>query len=123
MKRFALFAILLPFLVAAKDKEPELPKPIGPKFRIAVWDVEPIASGSYAIGNGVMEVLVTMLVQTGQFQVLERDQLEAVIQEQELGGSGKITPATAAQAAKILGAQILLMGVSQGMRKQSKGMS
>lgn len=54
--------------------------------------------------------LAGALGKSGQFDVVERQQLAAVLQEQELSASGRIDEATAARAGKILGAQFMLLG-------------
>ena len=60
--------------------------------------------------RGLTEILTTALVQAGRFTVLERAQLEKVMGEQQLGGSGAVTPQSAAQAGRLLGAQVLVFG-------------
>ena len=52
----------------------------------------------------------TQLVQSGKYVVVERAQLDAILQEQNLGASGAVTPATAAKVGKLLGVQLLLTG-------------
>lgn len=49
-------------------------------------------------------------MQTGKFTVIERAQLDAILQEQNLSVSGAVTSATAAKVGKLLGVQLLLTG-------------
>ncbi|MGZ5498714.1 MAG: CsgG/HfaB family protein [Candidatus Aminicenantales bacterium] len=65
---------------------------------------------SWDIGDGMAEMLVTALVETGKFKVLERQQIHDVLGEQDLGDSGRVDPATAAKIGKILGARYLIYG-------------
>ena len=65
---------------------------------------------SWDIGEGMSEMLVTALVETGKFKVLERQQIHDVLGEQDLGDSGRVDPATAAKIGKILGARYLIYG-------------
>jgi len=51
-----------------------------------------------------------MLVKSGAFAVVEREQLAAVLKEQGLGMTGAINPTTAAAAGKVLGLQAILTG-------------
>ncbi|MDD5254667.1 MAG: CsgG/HfaB family protein, partial [Candidatus Omnitrophica bacterium] len=62
-----------------------LPPYSGPKARIAVadFDVKAAKAGG-AIGSGLREMLVTALINSNRFSVLERQVLSAVMQEQEL---------------------------------------
>jgi len=61
----------------------------GPKARIAVADFDvKAAKATGEIGTGLREMLVTALMQTNRFRVLERQVLGALMQEQELAASG-----------------------------------
>src|SRR5512139_2622372 len=76
----------------------------GPKRRIGVVSFENKAPYAQArIGNTATDILITELVKTGKFIVVERDRLDKVMEEQKLGQSGVIDPATAAQVGKVLG--------------------
>lgn len=66
-----------------------MPPYSGPKARIAVADFDVKAAKAYGeIGTGLREMLVTALMNSGRFSVLERQVLKAVMQEQELAASG-----------------------------------
>ena len=66
-----------------------LPPYSGPKARIAVSEFEvKAAKANGEIGTGLREMLVTALMNTNRFRVLERQVLNAVMQEQELAASG-----------------------------------
>jgi curli biogenesis system outer membrane secretion channel CsgG len=67
-------------------------------------------SASWDLGSGMAEMTTTALLDSGKFKVLERQQIEGVLGEQNLGDSGRVDPATAAKIGKILGAQFLLYG-------------
>lgn len=66
-----------------------LPPYSGPKARVAVADFDvKAAKATGEIGTGLREMLITALVNSSRFSVLERQQLGAVMQEQELSASG-----------------------------------
>jgi len=66
-----------------------LPPYSGPKARIAVADFDvKAAKATGEIGSGLREMLVTALVNSNRFSVVERQALSAVMQEQELSASG-----------------------------------
>jgi curli biogenesis system outer membrane secretion channel CsgG len=66
-----------------------LPPYSGPKARIAVADFDvKAAKATGEIGTGLREMLLTAMVNSNRFSVLERQQLSAVMQEQELSASG-----------------------------------
>jgi curli biogenesis system outer membrane secretion channel CsgG len=62
------------------------------------------------LGKAAADELTTQLVKTGDFTVIERTQIDAVLAEQHLDMSGAVDPATAAKVGKILGAQAVLLG-------------
>ncbi len=59
---------------------------------------------------GLAQMLITDLANTGDFTVVEREQLQAILDEQKLGHEGITEPGTAARIGKLLGAQKMLMG-------------
>lgn len=78
-----------------------LPPYSGPKARVAVADFDvKAAKASGEIGSGLREMLVTALINSSRFSVVERQALGAVMQEQELAASG------AAQAGSVQRGQI-----------------
>ena len=62
------------------------------------------------LGAAAADEITTQLFQSGEFSVIERAQIDAVLAEQDLGASGRVTQSTAAQIGQLLGAQILLTG-------------
>lgn len=69
------------------------------------------ASGEWNIGTGMADMLTDSLIQSGQFIVLERQGLDAVLAEQNLGASARASKAgTGAQTGNIKKAQILIQG-------------
>jgi curli biogenesis system outer membrane secretion channel CsgG len=60
--------------------------------------------------TAVQDVLVTELVKSGKFRVIEREALAALMAEKNLALSGDLDPATAVQAGKLLGVKYLLTG-------------
>lgn len=62
------------------------------------------------LGGGLAAMLATALVESGQFIVVERPDLSAVLGEQELGANGLTTPESAPRLGNLIGAQLLIMG-------------
>ncbi len=94
----------------------------GLKKRVAVMDFEDkTGHGSWHIGSGMADMLTTALVKSGKFMVIERQQLEKIMQEQSLGMSGAVTPQSAAQVGKLLGVELMVTGsVNEFGEKSSK---
>jgi curli biogenesis system outer membrane secretion channel CsgG len=56
------------------------------------------------------EMLTTSLINTGRFVVLERQQMQAVIAEQDLNTAGRVNKETGAAQGRIIGAQAMITG-------------
>ncbi|MFZ5516719.1 MAG: CsgG/HfaB family protein [Candidatus Zhuqueibacterota bacterium] len=90
---------------------PEFSPYSGLKKTIAVFDFENVSEhGSEKIGSAVADMLVTQLVRSDRFIVVERSRLEQILQEQAIGQSGVITETTAPAIGKLLGAETLIIG-------------
>jgi curli biogenesis system outer membrane secretion channel CsgG len=80
---------------------------------MAVNDFQNNVSGIYwwnhGVGRDLAGMLTNELVSTG-FQMVEREKLNAVLSEQDLGASGRIEGSTAAKIGKMIGAQYIVTG-------------
>jgi curli biogenesis system outer membrane secretion channel CsgG len=113
MKRFGLF--LLAALTGAGALSAQSPA----KRRVAVLDfdyatvhqwVVDLFGSDQDIGKGIADMLVTNLVRNGTYSVIERKQLDRVLQEQNFQQSGRADPSSAVQLAKILGVDAIIIG-------------
>lgn len=95
------------------------------KPRIAVVDFRNHSSSFYGgpeLGRAAADELNTQLVQSGDFTVIERSRLRALIAEQDLGQSGRVDASTAARIGQLLGVQAIVTGsVSQFSVKTTGG--
>ena len=100
------------------------------KTRVAVldFDFSAINNPSYLSyfggdARGVSDILVNQLVKTGKYSVIERSQIEAILQEQDLGASGRVDASTAAQIGRLLGVQTVIFGsvTQMDLEKKQKG--
>ena len=94
------------------------------KVRIAVMNFENNSSWSYwgdNLGYAAADELVTQLFRTGKFSLIERTQLDAVLAEQNLGQSGRVNSAQAAEIGRILGVQMILTGSITKFSVDTKG--
>ncbi len=66
--------------------------------------------GNWDVGKGVSDELVTELLKTGKFRLIEREQIAKVLNEQNFGASGRVDTSSAAKIGKVLGVQYLVMG-------------
>src|SRR5262245_6429312 len=83
------------------------------KPRIAVLEFKNKADNQWWYHGGAtaaQDVFVTELVKSGRFRVVEREQLEALMQEKGLTLSGDVDPKSAIKVGKLLGVNYLLTG-------------
>ena len=99
-----------------------LPPYSGPKARIAVadFDVKAAKAGG-EIGSGLREMLVTALINSNRFSVVERQVLGAVMQEQELAISGAAQAGSGAQRGQIKTADIIITAAVTEFEPQASG--
>ncbi len=81
------------------------------KKRIAISRFEDRSgSGWHGLGSGVADMLATALVKTGKFAVIERQELDKIVEEHKLGESGLVTAQTAPKVGQLLGAELFVVG-------------
>jgi len=97
----------------------------GPKARIAVADFEDkmSSSGQYRAeyGRGMSDMLTNALFQSNRYIVLEREKLQAVMAEQNLGASGRVKKETAAPIGEIEGAELMVTAAVTGFDPGASG--
>jgi len=99
-----------------------LPPYSGPKARIAVADFEVKAAKATAeIGSGLREMLITALVNSNRFSVVERQALSAVMQEQELAASGAAAQGTGPKRGQIKTADLIVTAAVTEFEPQASG--
>ncbi len=109
------------FLVSAQDMKL--------KKRIAVFVFEDKTDKSWrwwnrkGVGEGMADMLTTELVKSGEYIVIERQELDRILAEQKLGASGIVTPQSAAEIGKVLGVELAVVGsvTEFGYKKNSTG--
>jgi curli biogenesis system outer membrane secretion channel CsgG len=110
MRKFIL--ILLAFFIVAGVANLSAQ----PKKRIAVFTFEDKTAHTWhwwtgqPVGDGMADMLITSLVKTGKYTVLERTEINKVLGEQQLGQSGVVTPESAAKVGQMLGVEVAIMG-------------
>jgi TolB-like protein len=83
------------------------------RTRLAVIDFEQKGEQEFRgkqVGEIVAEWLITSLVRTGRFDVVERAQMQKILQEQQLGMTGMINQETAAKVGELLGVKVIITG-------------
>ena len=94
------------------------------KPRIAVLEFQNKADNQWWWHGGAeaaQDVFVTELVKSGKFTVIERERINAIMQEKGLAQSGDVSQATAMQIGKLLGVQYMLTGAVTEYGNTDKG--
>ena len=82
------------------------------------WD-----EGHWDVGKGISDEFVTEFLKTNRFRLIEREQIDKIIEEQDFGQSGRVDTRTAASIGKILGVDFLVMGRVTEFSLKSTGVS
>ena len=87
----------------------------GPKRTIAVGKFDTIGSlsakyGDWDIGGGMAAMLTAALVDTRHFMVLERAELDKILNEQQMAGEGVSAEGSGPDLGQLYGAQLLIFG-------------
>lgn len=98
----------------------------GPKARVSVTEFSNKAGNSGEwwsdeIGNGMADMLISALVNTNRYIVLDRQILDDVMREQDLGASGRIRQDTAAPVGEIEGAELTFVGAVTEYTEDASG--
>ena len=89
--------------------------------RVAVINFEDKSGYGHNIGEGIADMLVTSLVESKKFMVIERAELEEILKEQGLGMSGAVTQQSAAKVGQLLGVELMVTGsISEFGDKEKK---
>ncbi len=100
----------------------QLPPYSGPKARIAVADFDvKAAKATGEIGSGLRDMLVTALVNSNRFRVVERQVLDAVMKEQELAVSGAASSDSRVRTGAIKTADLVITAAVTEFEPQASG--
>lgn len=86
-----------------------------PTFGILQFDADSQMSGEswwasrQNILNGIAEMMTTAMVEKG-YRLIERQRLNEILKEQDLGANGRLDAATAAKMGKVIGCDYLIIG-------------
>lgn len=74
-----------------------------------------------SVGTDLQDMLIAELASTNSFRVLERRELDAVVNEQDLGASGMVNPRTRARLGNITGAKYLVAATVSAFEQNTSG--
>jgi curli biogenesis system outer membrane secretion channel CsgG len=120
MKKIVLLMAVLMVLGSALAAAPSG----GEKPRIGVLRFTNHTSAGWwsaSVGNELSDMLVSELASTKAFQVLDRKDLDAVLSEQDLGNSGRVSAATKAKMGNIKGAKYIVAATVSSYEESTSG--
>lgn len=111
-------AVIFIFIMAAFAFAPQDAAAEFKKTKIAVLDFQLQGEGfeTQDLGKMVAEWIVTGLVQSGRFNVVERSLLQKILKEQELPMYGIVDTKDAAKTGMIVGAKVVITGSVMKLR-------
>lgn len=115
-------ALSLGFLAAVQAQPAPKPSADKAKTRLAVVPFEDLTGDEKMrqLVAGFSETLSAKFVRTGEFDVIERRQLAAIMKEQGFQGSGFADESTAMEIGKIAGVEKIIIGSVQKAGNQMK---
>jgi curli biogenesis system outer membrane secretion channel CsgG len=120
MKKPVLTFLLAALLLAGLTQ----PLSAGDKIRIGVLRFTNDTKASWwnsQVGNELSDMLAAELVSTRSFSVLERKELDAVLNEQDLSASDRVSEKTKVKLKQLKGAQYLIAGTVSAYEENVKG--
>ncbi|MBP7795367.1 MAG: hypothetical protein KA059_01165 [Elusimicrobiales bacterium] len=95
---------------------------IGPKRRIGVVEFEnKTAYGQKRLGQAVSDILITELVKSNRFVVVDRDKINKIMDEQKFQQQGAVDSQTAVKVGKLLGLEAIVVGAITNFGVRTEG--
>jgi curli biogenesis system outer membrane secretion channel CsgG len=94
------------------------------KPRLAVVDFKNDTSAAWwygGAGRDLAGMLTNELASEEKFRLVEREKLDAVLNEQDLASSGRVSKGTAAKFGKMTGAQYIVTGTVSAFEEKTEG--
>jgi len=94
----------------------------GPKLRVGVVNFQnKTPSKRIGIGEAAADILGTILQKTERFIIIPQQDMASILEQQSMGASGAIDPATAAKMGKILGLNAMVTGAISAYSEAEEG--
>jgi TolB-like protein len=91
-------------------EEGEILPALKPRMAVFTFENIGIVDSTMKWGESISEMLTTSLINSNRFKVIERAQLDKVLQEQALGQTGALDSETAVVVGKIMGLDAVVVG-------------
>jgi len=95
---------------------------IGPKLRVGVVNFKnKTPSKNIGVGEAAADILGTILQKTDRFIIIPQQDMQSILDQQALGASGAINPATAAKMGQVLGLNAIVTGAISAYSEAEEG--
>lgn len=118
---FVAFWVLIPFYSYAQDEKRMAVLDFESTNRISNWWSSYEWGSNFKPGEAIAAALTSRLAKSSKFIIVEREQLDSVLKEQQLGESGAISPETASDTGRLLGARYLVTGIVTEFNLTNRG--
>lgn len=108
-RAFLPFVALLALAVPTAAQDPDT----RPGIAVFPFDNNYVGSNREdfdGLEGGLQQMMITELSQNSNLRVVERSALRTLMDEQDLGASGRVDPSTAARVGRVIGARYVIMG-------------
>jgi len=94
----------------------------GPKLRVGVVNFQnKTPSRTIGVGEAAADILGTILQKTERFIIIPQQDMKSILDQQALGASGAIDPASAAKMGKVLGLNAIVTGAVTAYSEAEEG--
>lgn len=94
----------------------------GPKLRVGVVNFQnKTPSKTIGVGEAAADILGTILQKTERFIIIPQQDMKSILDQQALGASGAIDPASAAKMGKVLGLNAIVTGAVTAYSEAEEG--
>jgi len=94
----------------------------GPKLRVGVVNFQnKTPSRTIGVGEAAADILGTILQKTERFIIIPQQDMTSILDQQALGASGAIDPASAAKMGKVLGLNAIVTGAVSAYSEAEEG--
>jgi TolB-like protein len=109
-RAISFLAVIVIASIASIGRAPAAPAAPAPTVAVLYFDYDGKRDELAVLKKGLAQMLISDLAVVEPYRVVERERLQALLDEQKLGQSGKIDRATAVRVGKLLGAQMMILG-------------
>src|SRR6185436_506901 len=98
------------FVAAAMLAIPAMAQNQKPGVAVLPFENSAVQPDMAPLGKGIPALMITELARNPDIRVVEREQIQRILDEQKLGANGNLDPATVVKVGKLVGAKYMIAG-------------